>query len=363
MERGGRLALGADERPGIGAELSGRAPQDGRVLAGVDELARNGDRHRDQLVQGDVEGDAVCLRRGEPLPQAIARRGQVEHEDAAGQVVDDDPVAVPQVAAFLGRPRATRAEAERERAEHERREDRAVVERLGVPVIVAASSASCAGAAFSSIRCSIHSRTRVAWRSCAVSPELTSLVSVPSAASSASQAWNQLRAVRKESSAERMAASRPSVSRCRSAGRSLSAGPRRSSSWARPWPAASRTAWSRSARRTASMLTPSGRYWPVIPMMARRSLSSGDLTVTVRVRSPPVRSSERRAASRRRLYSGPAYLAAPVSLAASSFGISGGAPVSRRAVSLSVHSTEAGTQCRRSRTQRAGGFAERRMGW
>src|SRR5487761_323411 len=35
VERGGRLPLGADERLGIGAKLRSRAPEDGRVLAGV----------------------------------------------------------------------------------------------------------------------------------------------------------------------------------------------------------------------------------------------------------------------------------------------------------------------------------------
>src|ERR1700691_5939307 len=59
VERGGRLPLGADERLGIGAKLRRRAPEHGRVLAGADEQARDGDRHRDQLVQGDVERGTV----------------------------------------------------------------------------------------------------------------------------------------------------------------------------------------------------------------------------------------------------------------------------------------------------------------
>src|SRR6202035_2938725 len=50
VESGGRLALGADERPGIRAKLRRRAPEDGRVLAGADELARDGNRHRHQLM-------------------------------------------------------------------------------------------------------------------------------------------------------------------------------------------------------------------------------------------------------------------------------------------------------------------------
>src|SRR6185312_16466821 len=99
VKRGGRLALGADERLSVRAELPGRPAQDRRVLARADELTRaDSDRHRDQLVQGDVERGAVRLRRGQPLPQAVAVRRQVEDQDAAGYVIDDYAATVPQVA-------------------------------------------------------------------------------------------------------------------------------------------------------------------------------------------------------------------------------------------------------------------------
>jgi hypothetical protein len=69
VERGGRLALGAQQRLRRRAQLSGRAAQDGRVLADADQLAvRDGDRQCDELVERDVERGTVRLRRGEPLP-------------------------------------------------------------------------------------------------------------------------------------------------------------------------------------------------------------------------------------------------------------------------------------------------------
>ena len=227
------------------------------------------------------------------------------------------------------------------------------------PVIVAASSASCAGAAFSSIRCSTHSRTRAACRTWAGSPVLTSRVSVPSAASSASQAWNQPRAVRKESSAERMAASRPSASRCRSAGRSLSGGPRRSSSWARPCAGGLADGLVEvgeahrehaDALRTVLAGDPDdGAAFPVIGGLDRDragQVAAGAL---------------KRAAGR---VEEALVLGAGVPRGSGVFGgvlvrhVRWGPRLPARCF-LSVHSTEAGTQCRRSRTERASRIAKR----
>ena len=118
------------------AQVGGGAPEDRGVLADVHDWLccdRRDSRHGDELLQSDVEGDAAGLGVGEPLPQAFAVGCQVEHQDTAGQVVHDDAVRVPEVAALLGRHWLGGAGADGERAQDQRRHRRAVVERLGVP--------------------------------------------------------------------------------------------------------------------------------------------------------------------------------------------------------------------------------------
>jgi hypothetical protein len=132
VKGGRRLALGADDRRGAGAQVGGCPAQHRRVLADVHAGRRDGDRQGDQLVEGDVEGRPVRLRRGKPLPEAVARGLQVQHQNAAGQVVNDDPAAVPQVAPLLRRLRPVGADAAGERAQHQGRQGGAVAERLGV---------------------------------------------------------------------------------------------------------------------------------------------------------------------------------------------------------------------------------------
>jgi hypothetical protein len=88
--------------------------------------------HGDELLQRDVEGHAAGLGVGEPLPQAVAAGGQVEHEDAAGQVVHDHAVRVPEVTTLLGGRGLADAGADGERAQDQGGQRGAVVERLGV---------------------------------------------------------------------------------------------------------------------------------------------------------------------------------------------------------------------------------------
>jgi len=135
VEGGRRLAFCADERPRSGAEVGGGAAKDGGVLADMHgrlgcHLGKH--RHGDELLQRDVEGHAAGLGVGEPLPQAVAAGRQVEHEDAAGQVVHDHAVRVPEVTALLGRHGLADAGADGECAQDQSGQRGAVVERLGV---------------------------------------------------------------------------------------------------------------------------------------------------------------------------------------------------------------------------------------
>jgi hypothetical protein len=89
--------------------------------------------HGDELLQCHVEGHPAGPGVGEPLPQAVAAGRQVQHEDAAGQVIHDHAVRVPQVAPLLGGRGLADAGADGERAQDQGGQRGAVVERLGVP--------------------------------------------------------------------------------------------------------------------------------------------------------------------------------------------------------------------------------------
>src|SRR5580658_519746 len=173
------------------------------------------------------------------------------------------------------------------------------------PVTFAASAGSRIGPADLLPR---YSSTRVACPNRACSPALISFVSVPSCSIAASQSRYQPQdACSGLASASLRTAPRTPASALRSARRSRNGPPRSASSSARPRPVVSRTARSRSARRTAIRFVRVSRYWPVMPMIALRSASSASPRPTEPLRSPPVRSRERRARSSSRRYSGPSY--------------------------------------------------------
>jgi hypothetical protein len=114
MERGGRAAFGTYEGWAVGSEFLRGASQDGGVLAHVDLGGRRADRVRRELVERDLERRAVAGGAGQPFTQTGAVGGQVEYQDPAGQVVDDDVELIPQDSDLLRslRPRRVGAQCE-----------------------------------------------------------------------------------------------------------------------------------------------------------------------------------------------------------------------------------------------------------
>src|SRR5689334_16547994 len=133
VERHGRAAFRAQYRRRIRAQLGGGVAEHGRVLADVDDRAADRQRERHELVQGDVEGDAVPGRSGQPLGQAGALGREVQHQDPAGQVVDDDTACLPQFPALPGRPWPAHSGLAGQGPQDQRRQQGPVVQRLGVP--------------------------------------------------------------------------------------------------------------------------------------------------------------------------------------------------------------------------------------
>ena len=64
VERRGRAAFGAYQRRRLGAQLGGGVTEHGGVLADVHDRAGDRQREGHELVQCDVEGNAVARRAG-----------------------------------------------------------------------------------------------------------------------------------------------------------------------------------------------------------------------------------------------------------------------------------------------------------
>jgi hypothetical protein len=67
----------------------------GGILADVHDCAGDHQREGHELVQGDIEGNAVARRARQPFGQAGALGREVQDQDPASEIVDDDATGLP----------------------------------------------------------------------------------------------------------------------------------------------------------------------------------------------------------------------------------------------------------------------------
>src|SRR5699024_4052228 len=102
VERGRGPPLGAEQRSAARSEFLRCTAQHRRIFTHVHERFAQLQRQAYQLVQSHVHGYALLCCVGEPLPQPCPRGRQVEHQNAAGQIVGDNIVVLPQCSTLFG---------------------------------------------------------------------------------------------------------------------------------------------------------------------------------------------------------------------------------------------------------------------